>query len=218
MIAIIFSDVDRIAVKLKIRQEVSMGLCWLVLVGLMFAMPEAKLLGVEYIAYYYLYYILGYYIHKHSEQLIIRNRVLLVVVGLLWFGLGSIYSTQGLPEQLRFVPLIPSSLLYYAYRVITAVLAIFFLFSLGKMTLNEEKGLVKYSVVLGKVSLGIYAIHMVVRFRLVDAIVYFIPNISYEALMVITFILLIPISYGVVWLLNGWRITSKLFLGKINHD
>lgn len=86
------------------------------------------------------------------------------------------------------------------------------------MTLNEEKGLVKYSVVLGKVSLGIYAIHMVVRFRLVDAIVYFIPNISYEALMVITFILLIPISYGVVWLLNGWRITSKLFLGKINHD
>lgn len=82
-IAIIFSDVDRIAVKLKIRQEVSMGLCWLVLVGLMFAMPEAKLLGVEYIAYYYLYYILGYYIHKHSEQLIIRNRVLLVVVGLL---------------------------------------------------------------------------------------------------------------------------------------
>ncbi len=181
----------------------------------MFAMPDAKLFGVEYVAYYFFYYVLGYYLHKYSEYLFIRNRLLIVVIGMFWFALGSIYSTQGLPSQLNILPFIPSSILYYVYRIVTACLAIFFLISLGMKIMNEDNGLIKYAVDLGKVSLGIYAVHMVVRFRLVDAIVCMISSICYWPLMIITFIVLVPISYGIVWILGKWKPTSTLLLGKL---
>jgi len=214
-IAVLFAGIDQVANKLKIRQEIAMVICWLILVGVMFVMPDAKLFGVEYVTYYFFYYVLGYYLHKYSEYLTIRNCFLIVVIGMLWFALGSIYSTQGLPSHLSFISFIPSSIFYYIYRILTACLAIIFMFSLGMKTMNEEKGVMKYAVVLGKVSLGIYAVHMVVRFRLVDAITSLIPGISYWLLMIVTFIMLVPLSYGIVWILGKWKPTSILLLGKL---
>ena len=214
-IAIIFAGVDIIANKLKVKQEVAMAVCWTLLVGVMFLMPNAKLLGVEYVAYYFFYYLLGYYLHKYSDYLIIKRGWIIVLFGVLWFALGSIYSTQGLPQQLQFIPLISHSILYYVYRIITAVLAIFFLFSLGMKTMDQENGFVKKAVLFGKVSLGIYAVHMVIRFRLVDLIVYLFPSISYWPLMIVTFCILVPLSYGIVWLLGKWNVTSELLLGKL---
>lgn len=134
---------------------------------------------------------------------------------MLWFGLGSIYSTQGLPSQLMLISFIPSYILYYVYRILTAFLAIFLLFSIGLKTMNDENGLVQYTVALGKVSLGIYAVHMVVRFRLVDVIAFMIPGISYWPLMITVFIILVPLSYAIVWLLGKWKPTSTLLLGKL---
>lgn len=214
-IAVIFAGIDQIANKLKWRQEIAMAICWLILIGIMFVTPDAKTFGVEYVAYYFFYYVLGYYLNKYSEYLIIRNWVLIVVIGIFWFALGSIYSTQGLPDQLEFIPFIPSSILYYVYRILTSCLAIIFLFSLGMKTMNEEKGLIQYAVALGKVSLGIYAVHMVFRFRLVEVITTLIPGISYWPLMIVTFIVLVPLSYAIVWLLGNWKPTSTLLLGKL---
>lgn len=214
-IAVIFAGIDQIANKLKLGQEISMLFCWLLLVGVMFVMPDAKLFGVEYVAYYFFYYVLGYYLHKYSDYLIIHNWILIIVLGLLWFMLGSIYSTQGLPNQLMFISFIPSSILYYIYRILTACIAIIFLFSFGIKTMNEEKGLIQYTVTIGKVSLGIYAVHMVIRFRLVDAITSLIPGISYWPLMIVTFIVLVPLSYGIVQVLGKWKLTSTLLLGKL---
>ena len=214
-IAIIFAGVDIIANKLKIKQEVAMSVCWVLLVGVMFVMPDAKLLGVEYVAYYFFYYLLGYYLHKYEERLVIKKGWIIALFGVLWFALGSIYSTQGLPQQLQFIPIIPHSLLYYVYRITTAVLAIFFLFSLGMKIMDQENSFIKNAVVFGKISLGIYAVHMVIRFRLVDAIVSLIPSIGYWPLMIVTFCILVPISFGIVWLLGKWGVTSSLLLGKL---
>jgi len=215
-ITVIFTAVDDLASKLKVRQEIAMAVCWVVLIGVMFLMPNAKLFGVEYVAYYFFYYVLGYYLHKYSDQLIVRKGFIIAILGLLWFTLGSIYSTQGLPKQLQCVPLIPSSILYYIYRITTAVVAIFFFFSLAMRTMDKEGGLISLAVTMGKVSLGIYAVHMVIRFRLVDAIVCLFPSITYWPLMIITFFTLVPVSYGIVWLLGKWSITSELLLGKLN--
>lgn len=214
-IAIVFDGVERIAVKLKIRQELIIVLCWLLLVGLMFVMPDAKLLGIEYVAYYFLYYAMGYCIHKYKGFLVIKKGVLIAIVGLLWFALGSIYSTQGLPSQLNIVPYIPTSITYYVYRIITACLAIFFLFSIGMKAMNEDTGRLKFAVNLGKVSLGIYAVHMIIRFRLVEGICFVFPDISYWPLMLLTFALLVPVSYVIVWLFGRWSVTSTWLLGKL---
>ena len=215
-IAVIFAGVDRIAGRLKIRQELAMGLCWGLLVGIMFLMPDAKLLGVEYVSYYFFYYLLGYYLHKYSEYLVLGRCWLIILAGIAWFALGSIYSTQGLPRQLLFIPFIPKSVLYYVYRITTAVLAIIFLFGLGMKTLDkDENGFVKAAVTFGMVSLGIYAVHMVIRFRLVDAVAFLIPDIGYWPLMIVTFCILTPVSFGIVWLLGKWKVTAALLLGKL---
>ncbi len=112
-IVILFNAVESIAYKLKLRHEVAMVICWIALVGVMFVMPDAKLLGVEYVAYYFFYYLIGFYLHKNSDMLIVKNGLLIAVVGLAWFALGSIYST-GAAETIVFHsthPLI-STLLY----------------------------------------------------------------------------------------------------------
>ena len=214
-IAIIFAGVDIIAVRLKVKQELAMLICWLLLVVCMFLMPDAKLLGVEYVTYYFLYYLLGYYMNKYSEKLIIKNNWIIALLGIVWFAFGSIYSTQGLPKELQFIPMVPHSALYMVYRMLTAVIAIFFLFGLGIKLIDEDKGTTALFVKLGQVSLGIYAIHMVLRFRLVDLIIILLPSVGYWPVMIATFCSLLPISYGIIWLLSRSDITSTLLLGKI---
>ena len=215
-IAAVFACMERLAIKMKMKHEVVMGASWIMLLAVSAIIPDAKLLGVEYVAYYFFYYLLGYYIHKYSERLIIGSNWLLVLFGVVWFALGSIYSTQGLPKELQFIPVIPHSVLYMVYRIMTAVIAIFFLFGLGKMILNDGKGINRYVVVFGTVSLGIYAVHMVLRFRLLEGILMIMPDLTYWPLMIVTFCLLLPLSYLVVWLLGKWSVTSVWLLGKLN--
>ena len=80
---------------------------------------------------------------------------------------------------------------------------------------KDENGFVKAAVTFGMVSLGIYAVHMVIRFRLVDAVAFLIPDIGYWPLMIVTFCILTPVSFGIVWLLGKWKVTAALLLGKL---
>lgn len=215
-IAAVFACMERLALIMKIKHEVVMGVSWFMLLAVSAVMHDAKLLGVEYVAYYFFYYLLGYYMHKYSERLIIGNTWIITLLGILWFALGSIYSTQGLPKELQFIPMIPHSALYMAYRMMTAVIAVFFLFGLGKKIYNNDTGINRYVVALGTVSLGIYAVHMVLRFRLVEGLQMVMPDLSYWPMMTITFLVLLPLSYLVVWLLGKWSVTSVWLLGKLN--
>lgn len=214
-ISIIFNGVEHLASKINIMHEVLMGMCWIILVGIMFAMSDAKLFGVEYVCYYFLYYMIGYYTHKYAKYFLTRNNLLLVVLGLTWFALGSIYSTQGLPKQLQFVPAVSSAILYFSYRICTAIIAVFFLFGIAVKLFNKCNGLVNVMVKLGTVSLGIYAVHMVTRYKLVIVLVTQFPTIGYWKLMLVTFLLLVPSTYMIVWLLNLNKYTARLLLGKI---
>lgn len=214
-IAMVFACMESVATKLKIKHEVMMGMSWMALLAFSVMMPDAKLFGVEYVAYYFFYYLLGYYMHKYTKRLIIANNWVIAMFGVLWLTLGSIYTTQGLPNELEIIPMIPHSALYMAYRMLTAMIAIFFLFGLGQKAFNKDKGFNRYVVTLGTVSLGIYAVHMVVRFKLVEGIQMFMPDLSYWPMMAITFCLLLPLSYLVVWLLGKWSVTSVWLLGKL---
>ena len=215
-IVVVFASMERIVAKLKIKHEVVMGLSWIVLLGFSAMMSDAKLFGVEYVAYYFFFYLQGYYMHKYSEKLVIKNGWIIALFGCVWFAFGSMYSTQGLPKELQFIPLVPQSALYMAYRMFTAIIAIFFLFGLGQKLFNEDNGINKYVVAMGTVSLGIYAVHMVLRFRLIEGLQIIMPDLSYWPTMTITFCLLLPISYLLVWLLGKWSVTSVWLLGKLN--
>lgn len=216
-IAILFNAVESIAYKLKLRHEVAMAICLIALVGVMSVMTDVKLLGIEYVAYYFFFYLTGFYLHKYSDKFIVKNGLLISVVGLAWFALGSIYSTQGLPRQLTFIPLIPSSALYYIYRICTALLAILFLFSLAMSVFTDNSGATAWIVRLGKVSLGIYAVHMVIRYRLVDGLVAVVPGLSYWPLMILTFAILLPAAYLLIWLMGKNKWSAEFLLGKLRQ-
>ena len=178
-------------------------------------MNDAKLFGVEYVAYYFFYYLSGYYMHNYSDRLIIKNNYIICLLGILWFALGSFYSTQGLPKELN-IPFVTHSALYMVYRMLTAIVAICFLFGLGQELFNENKGINKHVVSLGTVSLGIYAVHMVLRFRLVEGVQILVPDLTYWPMMAITFCILLPLSYYMVRLLEKWNVTSVWLPGKLN--
>ena len=216
-IVIIFNAVDGIAHKLNLMQEVAMGGSWIILIGVMFALPDAKLLGVEYIAYYFFFYLAGYYLNKHSGKLIIKNGFMLALIGVVWFCLGSIYTTQGLPQELTCVPLVPSSILYYIYRISTSLFAIWFFFSIAIKVFECNRRQSSWIVKLGRVSLGIYAVHMVIRFRLVDVLVAMMSNLKYAPFLLLTFAIMLPVSYLLVWIIGSNKWTAELLLRKLRY-
>lgn len=211
-ISAIFILADWLSARMRSPQIVLMVVVAVLLVGLMLIVPNAKLLGIEYVSYYFIFYTLGYYMHKY-ELLKQISITWTIVLALLWFALAQFWEAKETPIVLRWVSFVPSIVLQTGYRAVTATVAIFALFSAVEKW-GECKILSKFFT-LGQISLGIYAVHMVIRFKMVDALVFLMPNINYWPLMITTFCLLLFISYCVVWLLGKWNITASWLLGKL---
>lgn len=64
------------------------------------------------------------------------------------------------PLSLQNISFIPSSLLTYSYRYITAFVGGLFFISFAMKFLNKENVVIKSISYLGKISLGIYIIHL----------------------------------------------------------
>ena len=73
-INVFFITSSWLAERLKIKQEVVILLICLLLAGVMVSF-EPRLFGFQFIAYYFLFYTLGYYLHKHEEKIITKNPV-----------------------------------------------------------------------------------------------------------------------------------------------
>lgn len=211
-IVVIFNCVTQFSSKIKLKEEISIPLAALLLFGVLLIVPDAKFLGVEYVAYYFLYYALGFFIHKYSDYLIVKKWYALGILGVAWFVLGSVYSTQGLPQCIPAIPKVPVSLQYYVYRVFTAIIAIFFVFGVASLL---PDGKLRFITKCGQISLGIYAVHMVIRFPIVRLLVSLMPDIQYTPLVIITFVILLMMSVGLVLLFEKWKPTKVLLLGKL---
>ena len=87
-INVTFQIGDWLAEKLKVRQEFS-----IIAIGVLFMMVmifgEVRILGFQFIAYYYIYYAFGYYLHKYPKLICSNNGILaaLIIVWALmaWF-------------------------------------------------------------------------------------------------------------------------------------
>lgn len=200
--------------KLNIKEEVLLFGTAAILVGLQLVIPDAKLLGVEYVSYYFFYYILAYFLHKY-EFFIPSRKWILIVLAIVWFALGSFYKARGVPEPVAWIPVIPGSITSIAYRMITALVFILLMFGVAPKIKSGTSRFWQLLLEFGKLSLGIYVVHMVVRMWLVKGLLYVLPSIPYWGIMIITFVLLSVISILTVKLLNKNKITSEWFLGKI---
>lgn len=216
-ICVIFNLAQLVASKLKVNEMiVILGTC-LLLFGVMVAM-EIRVLGFQFLAYYFLFYTLGYCLHKYEASAIVkamRNTYTMIALTLLWAILAWGWTMHGLPSWMPVIPHVPSALLQYAYRGFTALVAIVVLIGAAPKILNGKDKLNQMICTLGVVSLGLYVVHLSLMGYIVDGIQSVMPNINTWACVATAFVVALTISYLVVWLLNKNKYTARIFLGKI---
>lgn len=201
----------RMAAVLKINEVyIILSICCL-FVGIM-VLFEPRLFGFQFIAYYFLFYTLGYYLHKYDNVLITKKVFVLLLLGLVWFILAWFWKMHDLPLWLSAVPL-PASLTQYAYRFIVASIAVYVLLSASPLVLNSNKLFNRPFIYLGTISLGVYTTHFLMIGRIVR---FFSSLLSNRPLIILcSSLLALLISTLFVWCLSKCRITRCLMLGKI---
>ena len=216
-ICVIFNLALLIASKLKVNEMVLiLGTC-LLLFGVMVVM-EIRVLGFQFLAYYFLFYTFGYCLHKYEATKLLKvlsKSYVMIALTALWAFLAWGWTMHGLPSWMPAIPHVPSALLQYAYRGLTALVAIVVLIGLAPKLLNGGDKMNQKICTLGVVSLGLYVVHLSLIGYIVDGTQSIMPNISTWACVAIAFVVALTISYLVVWLLNKNKYTARIFLGKI---
>lgn len=216
-ICVIFNLAQLVASKLKVNEMVLiLGTC-LLLFGVMVVM-EIRVLGFQFLAYYFLFYTLGYSLHKYEETALLKamcKPYVMIALTLLWAFLAWGWTMHGLPSWMPAISHVPSALLQYAYRGFTALVAIVVLIGAAPKMLNGTDKLNQMICTLGVVSLGLYVVHLSLMGYIVDGIQSIIPNINTWTCVSTAFVVALAISYLVVWLLNQNKYTARIFLGKI---
>ncbi len=214
-ICFIFNLVTYTSQYLNISTELLIFLVTIVLMGIRSIMPDSKILGFDYIAYYLFYYALAHFLNKY-QRFLPQSPKLLLCLGLIWLFLGSFYDPIHAPILLKWAPFIPDSMLNILYRVLTATIFIFLMFGIGvKFNTNDFLPNERYFVEFGKLSLGIYVVHMVIRGWIVKILNTLMPMCSDMILILLTFFLLSVVSFAIVRALGYFNVTAKWLLGKL---
>lgn len=212
-ISLIFILTDYISEKLHLKQEWCETAVAVALVGIM-VLAEFRYFGFQFIAYYFMFYTAGYFYRKY-EDYIPKNIVLICSSTVIWAILAWFSAPHRLPAFLEGVPLIPGSVLLYGYRFITAMTACYVLLALSPLILDAKNLFNQYFASLGKISLGIYVVHLLFCGELVRYLGAVIGTDMIWLPIIITFILATAISYSVVRLLSLNKYTAKYLLGKL---
>lgn len=216
-ICVIFNLAQLVASKLKVNEMVLiLGTC-LLLFCVMVVM-EIRVLGFQFLAYYFLFYTLGYCLHKYDESSLLKGMYkpfVMIALTILWAFLAWGWTMHGLPSWVPEIPNVPSSLLQYTYRGFTALVAIVVLIGVAPKVMNGSSRLNKMASTLGVVSLGLYVVHLSIMGYVVTAVQSVVPLIGNWTCVVLSFVFALAISYLVVWLLSKNKYTARIFLGKI---
>lgn len=200
-----------IAEKVKVRQELLLIITCLFLVVVMVRF-EVRVFGYQFISYYFLFYTVGYFFHKYEDRIAVSGIFLQVLLGVCWAFLAWFWQMHELPIFMKDLPL-PATILQYAYRFITASIAVYLLLVLSPKILNSTRRWNQPLVNLGKISLGIYATHFMflgMWIRIFNEM-----GLNVDCVIACTFIMTLTVTWIIVCLLSKWHITATWLLGKI---
>lgn len=156
-IVVIFFTLQWIANKLRCRSIICMVGEWLFFIGLMLFV-DVRCFGFQYVAYYFFFYGLGYYVNHYKWQ---PKLWFTIMIGGGWFVLALFWRMQEVSPILSSISFVPSSFLIFAYRFVTAVLgSLFLLFVSSKVFVDNDSKTNNFLAYLGRESLGIYIIHI----------------------------------------------------------
>lgn len=200
---------ERAPLKLKLEYVILFIGSMLIVIVVLF---DPTLFGFHFISYYFLFFSFGYFFNKYSNQITIKNPVLLLSLAVSFAFLSWFWQMHELPFFLKGIPF-PKTILQYAYRFMTASIATFLLLLFAPRLLNSPKKWNRLLCELGKVSLGIYTAH----FILIEFIVKFLNklNLGSAWIIFISFLLAIIVSWVIVYFLSKLKVTSVWLLGKI---
>lgn len=155
-ISALFISIKQLAGRLRISDFFCMIGGWLILVGLMLV-ANIRYFGFQYIAYYFVFYVLGYYINhcKWTPQ-----PGLIIAFGAGWLVLAPFWRMTEVSPLLSGLTFVPSPMLIFTYRFVAAALGALFLMFTAPMMFANSNRLSKMFAYLGRESLGIYIIHI----------------------------------------------------------
>lgn len=212
-ICVIFELAKKAAELVHIDELVPISLCCLLLLGAMVTC-EIRILGFQFLAYYFLFYTLGYCVHR-CPVLQVRSIIPLIALAIVWGVLAWSWKMHSLPTWVPVIPHVPTSLLQYAYRGLSALVAILVMFGFAPKVLNGGNTVNRCMVEIGVYSLGLYVIHLVFMGCLSKALEYVAPEASLLTKVVVIAFVDLVLSIVLVQFLKRNKYTSKILLGKI---
>lgn len=208
-ISVLFSAAQWVARRINADEIVVIILVSIILMAVM-VIFECRIMGFQFIAYYFLFYSAGYAIHRYSSFFRLSN-ILVIFLSCVWVFMAWNWNMHELPSWLSSIQLIPTTFLQYVFRGVTAIIAIVLILTLSPKVFKNGGG--RLIQKLGELSLGIYIVHLILMGPFVRYIQgnYNIPNNSCIFLS-FSYSLL---SIGIVYLLSKNKISAKYLLGKL---
>ncbi len=212
-ISVVFVLNKWIALKVKMDEFIPIGVTCLTLLLLMVGL-EVRMFGFQFLSYYFLFYTLGYCIHRFNFLQVKGTVPLLMLFG-LWIIMAWSWNMHKLPDWMPQISYIPSGLLQYVYRGLTAAIAIIFILSVSPRVLNVRNKFNLFISRIGVVSLGVYVWHCMVMGYIVKLLMGIMPSVSTTILIIITFVASFACTMLIVEILKSNKLAARLFLGKI---
>ena len=211
-ICIVFSLSRYLSVKVNMDELWGIAIASIIMIVDMVAFVF-RMFGFQFLAYYFIFYVLGYCMHRF-EFLRFSNKYVLMSLSVLWFLLAWSWNMHKLPNWFPENFPISTTLVQYAYRGLTASIAVIVMLSIVPKLLNGFDRLNSYISRLGAYSLGIYVCHLCFMGSLYKGIDTLFPSFPIWLDVVILFTLSLSTTIFIVEILKRNCVTAKLFLGK----
>lgn len=171
---------------------------------------EFRLFGFQFFALYFGFYVYGYWARKFKIRL---NKTGTIFMGIGWIILAFYWRCHDVPRPLTNITVIPSSILTYSYRYITALIGALFFVNLAMNTMNKQTIVIKFLCYFGKISLGVYVIHLFIS-NYISSLYYslLLSNTSVE-FVICDFITKVAISVFFIYLIKKIPIVRLFLLG-----
>ena len=179
---------------------------------LLMVLFEVRIFGFQFISYYFGFYALGYALRYYN---IVIKPSFALCCGCLWFVLSLYWRMHAVPEPLEWMTILPAQIINYSYRFVTALCACIFLIGISPVLFkNREAKLFRFLAYLGRISLGIYVLHIFIG-RWVDPLLVSFCG-SMESILSICIEVLVKLAVSIlgVELIRRIPMLSKLLLGK----
>ncbi len=189
-----------------------MAVACVVLLGIMVG-AELRLFGFQFLAYYFVFYLIGYCVRRFP-RLRMGRRLPLGAMLVAWAVMAWWWNMHELPAWMPRIPHVPGALVQYAYRGLTALLMVLFLLGVAPRALSGEGWLNRAVAWVGVVSLGCYTCHLTIIGRVTGMLRRMLPGMGDGGLIMLSFALCLCLTLAVVALLRKNKVTAKVLLGK----